>query len=118
MRDIQVGSKVPYSAEFRKDALQYLEGRSISFEQAAKDLGIDVTTLRSWRHAAAGRTTMAAKKKVGQAVPPSTPAALTPEAELVKLRSEKERLEKRVALLEMEREILKKAAAFFAKESE
>jgi transposase-like protein len=60
-----------------------------------------------------------AKKPKGRKAPTEIAAGTeTPEQELARLRREVERQRKRIETLEMDREILKKAAAFFAKESE
>jgi transposase len=66
--------------------------------QAAKSLGIEPTTLRGW---------LKQFPAAGAALPDSAGAV---QAELRRLREENRRLL-------MEREILKKATAFFAKES-
>ncbi len=71
----------------------------MSFAEAASRLGISQQLIRNWKHAA----------EAGGIVPsPRQPSAL--EQENARLREENRRLL-------MEREILKKAAAFFAKES-
>lgn len=69
--------------------------------RVASDLGVSLASINRWVKQA----------KVDQGKGP--PGALTT-AEQVELR----KLRKRVRELEMEREILKKAAAFFAKESQ
>jgi len=66
--------------------------------EAARNLGIHATQLRRW---------------VKDRVPDSSP---TP-ANLVQLQAELKQLRRENERLRMEREILKKAAAFFAKES-
>ena len=88
----------PYGPEFRAEAVRLARQPGSTVRQVAQDLGISSDTLQSWCH----RATLAA-----------APGALTsPERiELVELR-------RRVKVLETEREILKKAAAFFAKETD
>ena len=94
--------KVPrrsYTADFRSQAVA-LAG-SVGPAAAARKLGISVKTLTNWVSGRAGGVASASSKRR-----PVTDL----EAELSRLRSEN-------ATLKMEREILKKAAAFFAKES-
>ena len=90
-----------FTDEFKADAVKLAlsEGRSIG--QVAKDLGVIETSLRDWIRKS--------KIEVGQG--PADALTKAEREELVRLRRENKRLE-------MERSILKKAAAFFAKESE
>jgi transposase-like protein len=93
-------SKPPYPDAFRTEAIELVRVSGQSIAQVARNLGISAETLRLWVRQAevdAGR---------------GRPGALT-SAE----REELGRLRRQVKLLEMEREILKKAAAFFAKET-
>jgi transposase-like protein len=86
--------------EFRADAVRLVEQRGKRMRQVAADLGLATESLRRWVQQAqvdAGR---------GPA------GALTTEE-----REELRRLRRENATLRMEREILKKAAAFFAKET-
>jgi transposase len=84
-----------YSPEYKRQAVEQLKsGRHVM--ELAKELGIPATTLNQWLTKADG----------------AAEAALiveTAEEELRRLRRENERLR-------MERDFLKKAAAFFAKE--
>lgn len=87
-----------FTPEFKREAVTYLVESGKSLEAAARELGISATSLGRWRdHLEAEGELQVAEE--------------TPEEELKRLR-------KRVKKLEMEREILKKATAFFAKESE
>jgi transposase len=63
---------------------------------------------------------MAKKPKVAKKAPPlpSAPKDETAEHRAARLERENARLRKEIDQLRMDREILKKAAAFFAKESE
>ena len=87
-----------YSEEFRAEAVRMAETSGFSIRQAALDLGIANQTLGVWIRAAHER-------------PAGTPLAADERAELEELR-------RRVKVLETEREILRKAAAFFAQETE
>jgi transposase len=89
-----------FTAEFKADAVKLCAAGGRSVGQVAADLDLTETALREWVKRAA---TDAGK---------SPPNVLTT-AE----RDELSELRKRVKRLEMEREILKKAAAFFAKEN-
>lgn len=89
-----------FTPDFKSEAVRLCKVGDRTVRQVAKDLDLTETALREWvRRADIDRG----------AVPPG---ALTSDerAELVRLRSENKRLQ-------MEREVLKKAAAFFAKES-
>ncbi len=92
-------TRPPYPPEFRQEAVALVHRSSESIAQIAKDLGCSEQTLRSWVSQAA----VNAGKKPG----------LTTEE-----REELARLRRRIRTLEEEREILRKAAAFFARESE
>lgn len=92
--------KIPrqrYTTEFKQEAVrQVASGRPLA--QVARDLGISEQTLSNWRKA----------EKSGKL---SSGSAATPqEMELSRLRAE-------LAKAKMENEILKKAAAYFARES-
>jgi transposase len=95
-----VGRKRLYTEEFRSEAVRLARTSDLSIRQVAEDLGVPAGTLANWLRAAA--PTMV-----------STEGPLTGDerAELIGLR-------RRVRVLETEREILRKAAAFFAQESE
>jgi len=95
--------KIPrrrFTGDFRTQAVAL--AASVGPAAAARKLGISVKTLTNWVSGRAGNVTPAGHSKRR----PVTEL----DAELSQLRSE-------VATLKMEREILKKAAAFFAKES-
>ena len=94
-------SNPPYSAEFRARAIDLVRTSGKPVTEVAKDLGISTESLRNWIRQAeinAGR---------GQ------PGDLTSEE-----REELRRLKRENRILREEREILKKAAAFFARENE
>ena len=89
-----------FTKEFKAEAVQLCKVGDRSIGQVAKDLDLTETALRGW----VKRADIDAGK--------GPPGALTT-AE----REELTRLRREVKRLEMEREILKKATAFFAKES-
>ncbi len=90
-----------FSEEFKQEAVRLVTVRRVSMAQAARDLSLHVNLLRTWVRTA---TRDAAAAATG------LPSAKAEQAELTRLRKE-------VATLRMERDILKKAAAYFAKES-
>lgn len=90
-----------FSREFKVEAVKLITERGVSVRQASRDLGVGESLLRRWIRE------LSADPK--QAFPGQ--GLMKPE------QAEIERLRKEVAKLKMERDILKKAAAFFAKES-
>jgi transposase len=93
--------KIPrqsYTEEFKREALKLVEGGQKPAE-VARQLGINENTLNNWRKAAA------AGKLKG-----SGTQVTAEQMELSRLRAENLRLK-------MELEIVKKAAAYFARES-
>lgn len=94
-----MGKNKTFTEDFKREAVKLVEsGQSV--EQAAIDLGIGKTSLYRW-------CLQFGKRRETQAL------ASTDED----LRKENARLRKRLREVEEEREILKKATAFFAKES-
>ena len=95
-----------FTVEFKREAVQLLEQEGLSVSEAARRLDVGANLLRKWRKQFGEMTGQAAAGN--SATGPGQPTAL--EAENRRLRDENARLR-------MEREILKKATAFFAKES-
>lgn len=85
-----------YSDEFKRDAVQLVVTQGLSIAEAARNLGVHPNVLRSW------------KKKLA-AEDESAELTEDEQMELASLRAENKRLR-------MERDILKKATAFFANE--
>lgn len=90
-----------FSEEFKRDAVKLVSDENYSFKNASESLDIGETLLRNWH------------KKFA---PPSVPCGNDATEE--DLRAEIKRLRKELKQADMEREILKKATAFFAKESQ
>ena len=90
-----------FSREFKLEAVKLVKERGVSVAQAARDLELHQTVLRSWSRELAADPQQAFPGK----------GVMKPE------QGELDRLRKEVAKLKMERDILKKAAAYFAKES-
>ena len=105
-----------YTEDFKADAVALVRREDRSLRQVSEDLGVNRWTLRDWYKA----DEMAKKK--GKRPPQGSalvfPVTETPEQKLERLERENSRLRKQVERLEEDRAILKKAAAFFAKESE
>jgi transposase len=104
-----------YSDEFKAETVALMKRDDRSFAQLSVDLGVSKWVLREWYNK--DQMAKKSKRKPGAPVAP-TPSQETPEEKAARLERENERLRKKVETLEMDREILKKAAAFFAKESE
>ena len=86
-----------YTREFKISAVKLVNEQGYSIPEAAKSLGVDAACVREW----------VGKFSAEPGLAPSGEGALA--AELRRLRKENARLL-------MERDILKKAAQFFAKE--
>jgi len=107
-----------FDREFREEAVKLVAKKGRPLETIASDLGVPASTLRRWYVLAMGKKKGARFKKGGIALPVSDPEAESPEEKIERLERENAQLRKENAALQMDRSILKKAAAFFAKESE
>jgi transposase len=107
-------NKTTYTDEFRSDAVSLCRLGDRSRMQVARDLGVNHRTLRDWY----GLDEMKRSKKKPRSTSVTPPTDETPEDKIQRLERELVRLQRVNAQLEMDREILRKAAAFFAKESE
>ncbi len=87
-----------YSPEFRAEAVKLVVEQGLSREAAAKRLAIPKGTLRNW----------VAVAKSGDSARPGARS-------VVELEAENARLRKTLAAARLERDIVKKAAAYFAK---
>ena len=86
-----------YSAEFKAEAVRLVMETDESIGSIARDLGVSEPSLRAWVETARPQ--------------PKKPLTDDERTELVRLRRDLRRVE-------MERDILKKATAFFARQSE
>jgi transposase len=90
-----------YTPEFRAEAVKLVSEQGLSQETAAKRLAIPKGTLANW--------VAASKASTRPSAPGSRSAA--------ELAAENARLRKELTEARMERDILKKATAYFARES-
>ena len=87
-----------YPEQFRRDAIELVNSSDRPLRQVARELGVNHETLRSWVNTA---------KQAAEAGSPVEDPAVADEVT---------RLRKQVAELQKEKEILRKAAAYFARE--
>lgn len=92
-----------YSAEFKAEAIRLIEQGERPIAQVARELGIRADMLRSWKQQADG--------KVGFTKCEAADSAGHVESEEVR------RLKRELETVRQERDFLKKAAAYFAKQS-
>jgi len=89
-----------YTQEFKDEAVKLIIQQGYSYAEAGRNLGVNPNLLSKWK----------------RGIEVSSSNDLLP-GKAVAIQSELKRLRKENKRLRMEREILKKAAAFFAKES-
>ena len=89
-----------FARDYKLAAAKKVIEQVLSYSQVARDLGIRDTLIHNWRQAFEADRTLAAEVTQSPSV----------EAELKRLREENRQLK-------MERDILKKATAFFVKEN-
>jgi transposase len=92
-----------FTAEFKAEAVRQALKPGVSKTKVAQDLQIHSNVLRKWVRLAKGDAQAPRAIKAGESA-----------AELAR---ENQRLQKELARVKMERDILKKATAYFAKES-
>jgi len=89
-----------FSEEFKQDAVRLVVNEDYSFAAAAQAVGVGEQSLRKWHARLAPK-----------------PVPCGEDATQEELREEIKRLRRELRRAELEREILKKATAYFAKES-
>ncbi len=89
-----------FTAEQKAEAVKIVKTSGKTVTQVAHEMGLTVSALRSW----------VKQDEINQNPAPRGPLTTDERAELARLRKELKRVE-------MERDFLKKAAAFFAKET-
>jgi len=90
-----------YPKDFQQDAVRLVTEEKYTFKAAALAVGVSEKSLRDWH-----------KKHAPPPVPCGDSATVT------ELQAENKRLRKQLKRAELEREILKKATAYFARESQ
>jgi len=90
-----MAKSTPHTKEFREEAVRLSVSSGKSVTQVAKDLGIPLNTLHSWRAQARGNRTLPVSETE------------TPEQKI-------KRLERELRMVTEERDIIKKAIAYFA----
>lgn len=89
-----------FAESFKRDAVRLVTHEQYSFQAAAQAVGVSDNSLRKWH-----------KKYAPQ------PQACGQDATVEQLQAENTRLRKQLTRAEMERDILKKATAYFANQN-
>lgn len=92
-----------YIAEFKAEAIKVIEANKGNVSETARQLGISMQTLSNWYNKAKA-STLAGTEQYSP--------------DFFALLEENKKLKQQLKTAEMEREFLKKAAAYFAKESQ
>jgi transposase len=91
-----------YTSEFRQQAVELVTREGLGIAEASRRLSLSPKTLTNWVRRAKGG---------------DLPGAAAPRREVTDTEAELSRLRRENAELRMERDILKKASAYFAQES-
>ena len=89
-----------FSESFKRDAVRLVTHEGYTFKAAAMAVGVSNKSLRDWH-----------RKRS------PLPESCGPNASVAQLQDENRRLQQQLKRAELERDILKKATAYFAKES-
>jgi transposase len=117
---MRVRERKNYEPGFRDQAVALLERTDRGVGEVADSLGIPSATLRYWYKQEMARRRGKPKPKVAPPVvtPLGPPPPETLQQKLARLERENAALRKENEDLKLDKDILKKAAAFFAKESQ
>lgn len=107
-------SRRSYGIEFKGSAVDLVRKGDRTLREVSTAIGVPYWTLRGWYN----KDLMARKRKKGAAPPAAVAGDETPEQRIARLEREVAALRRENESLKVDREILKKAAAFFVKESE
>jgi transposase-like protein len=104
-----------YALQFKDEACRLAAGADYSPARAAKELGVPENTLRSWMKQ---RKLLPESKRRDELVPAAPPraAAAADSQDINVVKIQLREAQRRIGQLEIERDILKKATAFFARE--
>ena len=114
---MRVRSKRRYDSAFKEQAVALCERTDRTLGQVSDSLGIPSGTLLYWYKQEMARRRGKAKAPPLAGAPSPLPAPETVQQKLARLERENAALRKEVDDLKLDKDILKKAAAFFAKES-
>jgi transposase len=89
-----------FTGEFKREAIKLVTEQGLTFTEAGKKLDIATKSLRTWME----------QQKRGKLTASLGASKLTPDQQRIR------ELERELVIAKMERDILKKATAFFAKE--
>ena len=101
MENQKRGKRRTFTEEFKREAVNLVAVEGYTFKAAAEAVGVSPRSLRGWHEKFAPK-----------------PEPCGPDASVEQLQDEIKRLRKELRRAEIEREILKKATAYFAKESQ
>ncbi|MFQ5543822.1 MAG: transposase [Nitrospiria bacterium] len=90
-----------HTKEFKEEAVKLISEQGYAICEAARNLGVNPALLGRWKR----------EMDMNRSASPGSVSMMNMQAELIHLRKENKRLK-------LEREILKKAATFFAKETD
>jgi len=90
-----------FTEEFKREAINLIAEQGLTLAEASRKLDVDSKSLRTWRD----------QQARGQLKASLGASKLTPDQQRIR------ELERELSIAKMERDILKKATAFFAKES-
>jgi transposase len=102
-----------YSKQFKEQAMRLVTERGMAPTTAARELGMPRNTLDQWLKRAGWRPPAKGPAADGRSAEPGPPLSEDPAV----LRTQVQELRRQVRRLEMEKDILKKATAFFASQN-